>query len=417
LLKDMLEGAASEQDDTISASQYNAGRQTLAEHAPDLVRNLPILQPGPNYRQQLANLTNVNGFHHAMLMDAAAVKGKAAETAKATSEAGLAEAKTPGAAAESRRQELVTKAMKDALANPQQGATLIDGALPASMDPQANSSYKAAWQAAMQSGNMEAAAHIVAAAAGHSAQITFATNPQVKAAEVKKAVDVATATAPIETAKAVATARATAPIETAKAIATAKALRQGDNPAVAGVAPAAVGQVQNSAVKLDETYIKAKSVTDSMGHLLDLAEHGNKAAGSNIPLVGVETLNAINGIKRINSAEIAQYSNAGSLLDQIKGKIGKLAEGKPIPQDVMDDIRELHHTLGQQAYQEYTDGLRTLNTRTGSTFAPALEAPNIRRGAGAKPAFKVGDTVMYNGARHKVTGIKSDGKLVLDGNQ
>jgi hypothetical protein len=180
---------------------------------------------------------------------------------------------------------------------------------------------------------------------------------------------------------AVATAQATAPIETAKAIATAKALRMGDNPSVAGVAPAAVGQVQNQAIKLDEEYAKAKASTESLGKFLDAAERGNKAAGSNLPLLGVETINAINGIKRINGAEISTYSGAGDLLDRIQGKIGKLTKGEPIPQDVLNDIRDLHQTLGQQSYQNYTDSLNSLNSRTGAKFAPTLAAPNISKPA------------------------------------
>lgn len=81
-LKDMLEGADSEKDDAISASQYNGGRQTLGQQAPDLAKNLPILQPGPNYRQQLAALINTNGFHHAMLEEAASLAAKSATTEK-----------------------------------------------------------------------------------------------------------------------------------------------------------------------------------------------------------------------------------------------------------------------------------------------------------------------------------------------
>lgn len=177
--------------------------------------------------------------------------------------------------------------------------------------------------------------------------------------------------------------RVTSPFKIAQQVAAAKALRAGDNPAVAGVAPAGIAAAQTAATKLDQEYIKAKSATDAMGHLLDLTEKGNKAAGVNVPLVGVETLNAINGIKRINSAEIDQYGSAGNLLDQIKGKIGKLTVGKPMPQDIIDDVRELHQTLGQQGYQNYTNGLASLNNRTGAKFQPNIPAPNIRKGPAA----------------------------------
>jgi len=311
-----------------------------------------------------------------------AQQGKQAETGAKTTEAALTAAKTPGAQAESEKAQLVTNAMKAFMANPQSGAQQIDAILPASLDPQANASYKATLQSVMQLSGPEAAGHVIEAAAAHASALTQALNPQTRAAKIADTVATEKATAPIKVSTAAATAAATAGIEVQKAIAVQKALRQGDNPAVAGVAPAAVGQVQQQAIKFDEEYIKAKASTEAMGHLLDLAQSGNKAAGSNLPLVGVETLNAINGIKRVNSAEISQYGSAGSLLDQLKGKLGKLVAGQPIPQDVLDDTRELHQVLGQQSYQNYTDSINTLNARTGSKFEPTIGAPNIRKGGG-----------------------------------
>ena len=166
-------------------------------------------------------------------------------------------------------------------------------------------------------------------------------------------------------------------------MATAKALRQGDNPELAGVAPAAVVGVQNQAIKLDEQYSKEKAATEALGRVLDLAMSGNKAAGSNLPLMGVETLNAINGIKRVNSAEIHQYTQAGSLWDQIVGRVDKLTVGQPIPQNILNDMRTLHQTLGQQSYQNYTDSLKAINARSGASLSPKIEPPNISRGAAA----------------------------------
>lgn len=224
--------------------------------------------------------------------------------------------------------------------------------------------------------------------------IAVETNPQVNAARVQRDV---------------ATARATAPIKIATSVAEAKALRQGDNPAVANVPPAAVQPAISSAIKLDSDYLKANEATEAMGKFLDLAEQGNKAASSNLPLVGVETLNAINGIKRINSAEISQYQGAGDLLDRIKGKLGKLATGKQIPQDVLDDIRQLHQTLGDQAYKQYTDGLAGLNTRYRSQFGPTVGPPNIRKPAAASQ-YSIGQSVrLKNGQTVTIKAIHPDG--------
>jgi hypothetical protein len=122
--------------------------------------------------------------------------------------------------------------------------------------------------------------------------------------------------------------------------------------------------------KAGEEYATAAQASDAMKTMLDMAQKGNKAAGSNLPLVGVETLNAINGIKRINSAEIAQYGSAGSLLDKVKGKIGALTVGQPVPKDVIDDIRALHEQLDAGAKTKYANKVQVINGAYGSQFKP-----------------------------------------------
>lgn len=210
-----------------------------------------------------------------------------------------------------------------------------------------------------------------------------------------KAASVAAATAPINISEAV--AKETDPrviaARTNQAVTTAKALRMGDNPAIQRVPPAEVGSVMSQAQKLDEAAIKANATTEAIGKVLDLATSGNKAAGANVPLVGVGALNAVNGIKRINSAEIAQYGTAGSLLDKIQGKLQGWTEGQPIPQDIIDDMRTLHQMLGEQGYKTYTDSLNSLNDRTGSAFKPNVAAPNIRQAPVTPIQLKDGRTL------------------------
>lgn len=139
---------------------------------------------------------------------------------------------------------------------------------------------------------------------------------------------------------------------------------------LAGVRPNLVGPASAAFEKAGTEYATASGAADAMQTVIDLAQKGNKEANSNLPLVGVETLNALNGIKRINGAEIAQYGNAGSLLDKIQGKIGSLTVGKPIPQDVLDDIRELHTTIAQQAGTTYQRKVQVTNQTYGSKFQP-----------------------------------------------
>lgn len=180
---------------------------------------------------------------------------------------------------------------------------------------------------------------------------------------------------PVEVDRAKAVEAGVGPLRTQQAVNQARSLRAGDNAAVAKVAPSAIAAVQEHAIKLDQAYATAKDASDSLQTIIDAAEHGNKAAGANLPLVGVETLNALNGIKRVNSAEISQYGTAGSLLDKIKGKIGGLVSGQPIPNEVMEDIRSLHSQLGDNAFQKYAGELDALNKRTGSAYKPTYGAP------------------------------------------
>lgn len=137
-----------------------------------------------------------------------------------------------------------------------------------------------------------------------------------------------------------------------------------------GVPPHLIGPASAAFEKAGNEFATASAAADTMQSLLDLAEKGNKAAGSNVPLVGVETLNAINGIKRINGAEIAQYGSAGSLLDELKGKLGKLTVGQPISADVLKDIRELHTEIAKQAGSTYARKTQVTNQTYGSQFTP-----------------------------------------------
>jgi hypothetical protein len=375
----------------IQAFESNPDEDAKTAQYPSLLQGLkPLLTPQefkdwnaqhPTYPGAQAMQFHANSLATGSQLAKEEVERRNAEStaAKDSAAAALDRARTPGAISESVRQGLITDAMRRGIAAQQSGTGHPITAIFHGMDDNAEASYKATYDAAMGNGGPEAAQAVLNAAAAHAANLAKDINPQVQDAEVKKSVRVASATAPIET---------------AKAIATAKALRQGDNPAVAGVPPAAVGQVQNQAIKIDQEYIKARESTEALGRVLDLAQSGNKAAGSNLPLLGVETLNAINGIKRINGTEVEQYEGAGSLLDKLKGKIGKLVYGQPIPQDVLNDIRELHQVLGDQAYRSYTSGLDSLNQRSGSRFAPTVDPPNIRGRQQQKPAQTNGKKAM-----------------------
>jgi hypothetical protein len=151
---------------------------------------------------------------------------------------------------------------------------------------------------------------------------------------------------------------------------------EGANQALVGVAPNLRVQVSREAHKIGDEYRKAQAVADQMQSLIELTRAGNKAAGTNLPLVGVETVNAINGIKRINKDEIKQYGSAGSLLDKIQGRLSGLTVGQPIPADVLTDIETMHNTLRQNSETEYRTRLEGLNRDYKSDFQP--DKPSAR---------------------------------------
>ena len=181
--------------------------------------------------------------------------------------------------------------------------------------------------------------------------------------------------------KAASEATARIPAEIATRVGTANALNA-SGPELANVPVNLRDKVTTSAEKADADYSKAKASADSIKTVLDLAAAGNKAAGANAPLVGVGAVNAINGIRRISSAEIQQYGTAGSLLDKIQGKLQGWTEGQPIPKDVLDDMQALHQALRTSSYQQYTDTLNSINNRTHAKLTPGFEPPAAAGTAG-----------------------------------
>lgn len=180
----------------------------------------------------------------------------------------------------------------------------------------------------------------------------------------------------------------------------------GANPALVGVEPKLRTQATTAAQKATDSYQTAIKAADDIQSFIDLARGGNKAAGSNLPLVGVEAINALQGIKRINRTEVDQYQGAGSLLDKIQGRIGSLVAGQPIPADVLKDIESLHSTLRESATKAYKNRIDGINQNYRSNFQP------IKGGESAPKTLssghKVGDTVNVKGKSFKITKVNPD---------
>jgi hypothetical protein len=204
----------------------------------------------------------------------------------------------------------------------------------------------------MQSGNPEAAAHIVAAAAGHASQISMASNPAVREGKVAEALAVKRAVLPLEV--------------------------QGEvnkQLALARISPDAFAPVQDRASRQAAitNYEKdSKEYADKVGAAQQLqdfvaaAQSGNKAAPGLIPITAVRGL-----VNRVNRQELESVSgSAGSILDRIEGKIGSLKEGQPIPPDVLKDLSSIGKTMASAARRAYEYKVQVTNKTYGSKATP-----------------------------------------------
>lgn len=142
--------------------------------------------------------------------------------------------------------------------------------------------------------------------------------------------------------------------------------------------------------KIEDTHTAAETASDRINTALNLARSGNKEAQASASLIGVQALNELANVKRVNSAEIGAYGNAGSLIDSITGKIGKITEGKPIPDDVLNDMQALHTALSANSDPAYVRSLQSIDRTFNSKFVGSPQATSAT--SGGKP-----QTMILNG--------------------
>jgi hypothetical protein len=125
-------------------------------------------------------------------------------------------------------------------------------------------------------------------------------------------------------------------------------------------------------------------------------------------LVGSANMSVVNAAREIGLREIARVTNdpklSGVLSDSARHEVqGFSPANATLPQilavakTLQQDMANVHQSLQEQK--------EAISNRIGTD-------PNAKPASSA-PAYKVGDSVMYNGAPHKVTAVKPDGKLVL----
>lgn len=313
ILQNGLEGVMSEKDDVRSASQYQQLKAELSKEAPDIAQHLPDLSAGPTYRQQLSDLSNVNGFHHALLQHAADEEAKKATALKETSQGNLA---TSEALIKSR--QLV--GMNES------------GLLP---EEQVRAQQAAATLAATQQAHAETARHNIADEAAARSRIGLEAARNRREQQIYE-----------------------------------QTYGEGSNEALRGVEPKLRVPATKEAQKAADEHEKAVAAQRDMETFIDLAKSGNKEAHAYLSPEGVLTLNTGRGVTRVNRQEMEAYAGAGSLFDTIAGKVGKLTSGQSVPPDVLNDIAGLHQRISQNSASTYNDKIKSINQNYRSNFKP-----------------------------------------------
>jgi len=174
-------------------------------------------------------------------------------------------------------------------------------------------------------------------------------------------------------------------VETAKAGAQAREdVKKSDDPRLANVDPRFHEKVLDDVQKAESAYIAAQKAANDMAGTITGAKAGNKVAAQYSPVLGVLTINAGQGVKRINKQEIEQYQGAGSLFDRIAGWAGKQVEGQPIRKKILDDMSSLTQILTANSKTQRDRTLQSIDNtyRSGfSTVAPAKGSLVVPGGA------------------------------------
>lgn len=157
--------------------------------------------------------------------------------------------------------------------------------------------------------------------------------------------------------------------------------------------------------KAEGAYRTAQQGANTMRDMVASASAGNKMSAQVLPLEGALAITTAQGVHRINRTEVDQYAGAGDLYDRIVGKVGKLAEGQPIPKDILGDIQKLTDIQERGAYQTYKGAYDSATRRYGLKDEQALPEP----AGGGNSQHKEGDKVMLGGKEVTIKKINKDG--------
>jgi hypothetical protein len=302
----------------------------------------PQLPQDPTQRATyIGQITNAHGLSKA-LADEADLKAKANAS---NSEADLNKIKA-------QREQMILDSIKQGNNAAEAGQNPVDIVFPASLDPQINASYKAAYQAANrqppdENGRRPAADTLLSAAAAHAASIRLPSNPQVIAGEAARAKAVQAATMPGEIQKGVALAQAEAPIKEGEVAANAAATEKVRQSAAALDKVVASQNSVNATVQQGET-LKRLLASGGAGNATDL-----QTFKTLFPLFGV----SLEGSHRLPGSEVDK--TPGSAYDKLDSIYNGIASGRNVPARELKEAPQTIDTLVTAAIRAHNSMVDT----------------------------------------------------------
>jgi hypothetical protein len=133
-------------------------------------------------------------------------------------------------------------------------------------------------------------------------------------------------------------------------------------------------------------------------------------------IVGSENMAAVNAARAVATNEVAKVTAGGGLggvlSDAAKQEVKEYNPANATFKQTLAVARILKKDMANRN-SSMDATLDAIRGRVGTFGAASADAAAPSAGA-ATPAYKIGDTVQYQGAPHKVKAIKADGKLVLE---
>lgn len=146
--------------------------------------------------------------------------------------------------------------------------------------------------------------------------------------------------------------------------------------------------------KVEAPYQDALQKAALVKNFVEMAKSGNVVAGSLQPMVTTMATVGGEGFKRLTNVELEATGEAGSAWQRLKGSVGKLVEGQPVPPEVQRDMITLADALAKNAYSKYKDGHASVTKRYNLKDEAPLPAPST---ASDKPTLSAAELIKKYG--------------------